>query len=323
MRRMLKLIKELRRRQVFRTTGLYVGGVWIVLQVAEVVLPAFDAPEWVMKALISVGIVGVPIVIALAWIFDITTSGIHLETDAPDAPTVPVGRSKMDYVVVGVLLLALAGSLFGNFAPREPLTLEEIDPVSVLIADFDNSTGDSVFDGALEQALTIAIEESPFITAFDRTSAGRVLAQVYAESKLDASGARLVSAREGIGIVVNGELDENKGQYEITIFAVDVESGEELANFAERADGKSAVLGVIGELARDLREKLGDVNVSREGEETFTTISLEAMHDYVNAQRLARDGIDDQAIGLYRAAVDKENGRNGCSRPGARKHWAC
>lgn len=305
---MLKLIKELRRRRVFRTTGLYIGGVWIVLQVAEVVLPVYDAPEWVMKALISVGVIGVPIVIALAWVFDITTGGIQLESDAAETAPASYGRSKMDFVVVGVLLVALAGSLFGNFAPRGPVTLETIEPVSILIADFENSTGDTVFDGALEQALTIAVEESPFITAFDRTSAGRVLAQIYAESKLDASGARLVSAREGIGIVVNGKLDENDGKYEVTIFAVDVESGEELANMAARAGGKSEVLGVIGELARDLREKLGDVNadITSEGEETFTTVSLEAMHDYVNAQRLARDGIDDRAINLYQSAVEKD-----------------
>lgn len=281
-----------------------------MLQVGEVVLPIYDAPDWIMKALISVAIVGLPIAIVLAWMFDLSSSGIHLETDTADTTEKPVavGRSKMDYVVVGVLLVALAGSLFGNFAPREAVTLEEIDPVSILIADFDNQTGDTVFDGALEQALTIAVEESSFITAFDRTSAGRVLAKVYADAKLDASGARLVSAREGIGIVVNGKLDEDKGEYEVSIFAVDVESGEELATFAEHAGGKSEVLGVIGELARDLREKLGDVNadVASEGEETFTTVSLEAMHDYVNAQRLARDGIDDQAIGLYQSAVDKD-----------------
>jgi tetratricopeptide (TPR) repeat protein len=306
MRRMLSLIRTLRRRQVFRATGLYVGGVWIVLQVAELVLPIFDAPDWVMKALVSVGIVGAPVAVVLAWVFDISPSGINLENDETDAPVIPVGRSKMDFVVVGILLLALAGSLFGNFAPRQPMNLEEIDPVSILIADFDNLTGDSVFDGALEQALTIAVEESPFITAFDRTSAGRVLAQVYAQANLDASGARLVSAREGIGIVVNGRLDENKGKYEVTVFATDVESGDDLASFSDTARGKSEVLGIIGELARDLRKKLGDVNadIASEGEESFTTVSLEAMHDYVNAQRLARDGIDDQAIDLYRSAVE-------------------
>lgn len=305
---MSKLIQELRRRQVFRTVGLYIGGVWLILQVLDLILPVYDAPEWIIKALISVAIAGLPIVVALAWFFDATEDGIHLENENDNKPVKPAGRSKMDFVIIGVLLLALFGSLFGNFSPREPVIPENIDPVSILIADFDNSTGDRIFDGALEQALTIAVEESKFITVFDRLLASQVLTEFYTDSKLDASGARLVSAREGIGLVLNGKLDKNTGKYEISISSIDVESGEELLTLSKKANGKSEVLGIIGELARDLREKLGDVNaeITHEGEESFTTVSLESMHDYVNAQRLARDGLDDQAIDLYQSAVDED-----------------
>jgi tetratricopeptide (TPR) repeat protein len=109
-------------------------------------------------------------------------------------------------------------------------------------------------------------------------------------------------------LVLNGKLDKNTGKYEISISSIDVESGEELLTLSKKANGKSEVLGIIGELARDLREKLGDVNaeITHEGEESFTTVSLESMHDYVNAQRLARDGLDDQAIDLYQSAVDED-----------------
>ncbi|MFT4938360.1 MAG: tetratricopeptide (TPR) repeat protein [Paraglaciecola sp.] len=305
---MSKLINELRRRQVFRASGLYIGGVWIVLQVVSLILPIYDAPEWIMKALISVAIVGFPVIIVLAWVFDITPEGIRLETQQVERRTRATSRNKMDFVIVAVLLVALFGSLFGNFSPRKPVILENVEPVSILIADFDNSTGDRIFDGALEQALTIAVEESRFITVFDRVLASDVLTQFYSDSKLDAAGARLVSAREGIGIVLNGKLDKNTGKYEISISSIDVESGEELVRLSKKAKGKSEVLGIIGELARDLREKLGDVNaeISSEGEESFTTVSLEAMHDYVNAQSLARDGLDEQAIKLYQSAVDKD-----------------
>ncbi len=305
---MKNLFKELRRRQVFRTAGLYIGAAWIVLQVVEFLLPVYDAPVWILKAGIYIAIVGLPIAIALAWVLDIDSSGVHLEgTAEPDSLPQPGGRRKGDFVVIGVLLVALAGSLFGNFAPREPAVLEVIEPISILIADFNNSTGDTVFNGALEQALTIAIEESSFITAFDRNSANRVLAEIEEGSKLYTSGARLVSAREGIDIVLSGQLSEKKGKYEIAITAIDVESGGELANFTNRADTKSEVLGAVGSLARSLREKLGDVKIDiTQGVETFTTMSLEAMHDYVEAQRLARDGNDEEALGLYQSSVAKD-----------------
>lgn len=305
---MKNLFKELRRREVFRSTGLYIGSAWIVLQVADIVLPVYEAPDWVFKALITIAIIGLPIAIALAWIFDFTAEGIQLDADGVGEKKA-IGRSKADYAVIGVLLVALGGSLFVNFAPREAVAPVHVDPVSILIADFANQTGDSVFDGALEQVLTIGVEESSFITAFDRTTATRVLNDIDdAAAQLDAAGARLVSVREGVSIVVSGQLLLDGNKYEVAIDAIDPENGEVLANLKERAGGKSEVLAAVGELARDLREELGDVNVdsSAEGVETFTTVSVKAMHDYVRAQRLARDGKDDEALGLYQSAVKED-----------------
>jgi tetratricopeptide (TPR) repeat protein len=303
---MVKIIQELRRREVFRTTGLYIGGAWIVLQVADIVLPAYDAPDWVFKTLITVAIVGLPIAVGFAWMFDLSAKGIELEVGVPDEQRVHRGR-KGDLAVISVLLVALSGSLYINLT-REPAVIEAVDPVSVLIADLDNQTGDAVFDGVIEQTLALGIEASSFITAYDRTTAGRILAGIDAESSLDAAGARLVSAREGIGIVVGGTLTVDGGEYELSVDLIDTSNGEVLADLDETADGKTEVLTAVAELARGLREALGDVNVDRsaEGEETFTTISLEAMDDYVKAQRLARDGKYGEAIGLYMSAVDKD-----------------
>ncbi|MDH3410692.1 MAG: hypothetical protein OEN51_15145, partial [Gammaproteobacteria bacterium] len=75
---MPNLFRELRRREVFRTAGLYVGVAWILIEGASVLLPAFDAPEWALRALIIAAIVGLPITIILAWIYDITDKGIEV-----------------------------------------------------------------------------------------------------------------------------------------------------------------------------------------------------------------------------------------------------
>ena len=75
---MQRLIRELRRREVFRTAGLYVGIAWIAIEGASVLLPAFDAPEWILRALIIAAIIGFPITIVLAWIYDVTDEGIEV-----------------------------------------------------------------------------------------------------------------------------------------------------------------------------------------------------------------------------------------------------
>ncbi len=312
---MRKLIKELRRRHVFRTAGLYIGGVWIVLQAANMLLPIYDAPEWILKALITISIIGLPIAVVLSWMFDITDSGVQHDSDVTETTKIDSLSKKrqIDFVVIGLLVIGLTGSLFLNLKPQEPLILEDLEPLSVLIADFSNQTGEKVFDGALEQVLSIGLEESSFVNAYDRTSAVRILAKIDEQATLNSAGARLVSTREGISVVVSGEVKADGSKYEVSVYEIDQTNGELLSEFNKRAGNRSEVLMVVGELALKLRKKLGDVSAEnkRDGQETFTTVSLEAMHDYVLAQRLARDGKDDESISLYQSAInyDPEFGR--------------
>jgi len=104
---MNRFIRELRRREVFRTAGLYIGVAWIGIEVASVMLPAFDAPDWVLRALIIVAIVGFPVSLILAWIYDVTEDGVAVQADATDTVVIPFGGRRMDFVVIGVLSVAL------------------------------------------------------------------------------------------------------------------------------------------------------------------------------------------------------------------------
>ena len=95
------------------------------------------------------------------------------------------------------------------------------DPVSVLIADFDNQAKEPVFEGSLEQALNIAIEGASFITSYSRASAQTLANQLKPGSKLDESAARLVAAREGIKIVMTGCVAARGSGYTLSVKAVD------------------------------------------------------------------------------------------------------
>jgi hypothetical protein len=163
---MLKLIKELRRREVFRTAGLYVGVAWIVVEVSSVLFDAFEAPDWALQAVIILAIIGLPVTIVLAWIFDITEHGIEVQAEATDTMVIPFGGRRMDFVVIGVLSVALIFSIYLNVAGKVDTAPEQLEPLSILIADFDNRTGNPIFDGALEQALNIGVESAPFVNSY-------------------------------------------------------------------------------------------------------------------------------------------------------------
>ena len=308
----MKLIRELRRREVFRTAGLYIGVAWIAIEAASVMLPAFGAPEWAMRALIIAAIVGLPVAIVLAWIYDITDKGIEVEADATDTVVVPFGGRKMDFIVIGLLTVALIFSIYMNINDTEDVDPTEISPISVLIADFDNQTGDPLFDGTLEQALQIGIESAPYVAGYRRDAALK-LAKVLDEqtARLDEATARLVAVREGVKLVMAGSIVADGKGFTLFVRALDPRGGEIVTSVKVDAGDKSQVLTAIGTLSGDLREELGDEDLDREklvASETFTAKNLEAAKAYSKAQSLQYNGKYDEAMEFYQQALEHDPG---------------
>ena len=186
---MKKFVRELRRREVFRAVGLYVGVCWLLIEVSSTVLPTFDVADWVIRAIIIIAVVGFPVVIVLAWIYDFTDHGIVVQGDPTDTIVPPIGSRKMDFAVIGVLTVALVVSIYLNVTSG-PKIVEELPPVSVLIADFVNATDDPVFDGSIEQALQIGLEGASFGTAYSRPAAHAQIEKLRPEDEnLDEGGA--------------------------------------------------------------------------------------------------------------------------------------
>ena len=307
---MSKLIRELRRREVFRTAGLYVGVAWILIEAASIFLPAFDAPDWILRALIVAGIAGLPIAIVLAWIYDVTDKGIEVQADATDTVVVPFGGRRMDFVVIGLLSVALVFAVYMNISDDDIVDPTTISPISVLIADFDNRTGDQLFDGTLEQALQIGIESAPFIAGYRRDSAIRLAGTMDATNTvLDEATARLVAVREGVKLVMAGSIEEDDGKYTLYVRAIDPKGGEILTSAKVDAKDKLDVLAAVGTLSGDLREELGDEDLDREKlvtSETFTAKNLEAAQAYSKAQSLQYNGKYEEAMAFYEQALEHD-----------------
>jgi tetratricopeptide (TPR) repeat protein/tRNA A-37 threonylcarbamoyl transferase component Bud32 len=184
-------------------------------------------------------------------------------------------------------------------------------PIKVLIADFDNKTGDPVFDGALEQTFGIGLEGASFITLYDRGQARRLAGQLdpAAAGKLDKDTALLVSRREGVNVVVQAVIEQDKpgGGYTIRTTAVDPISSDVLAENSETIPTKAGVLRAADLLAGRLRASLEGVpveSIKEASKETFTAASLEAMKAYARAQDLTTAGKDEEAIKEYLKALE-------------------
>jgi eukaryotic-like serine/threonine-protein kinase len=213
----------------------------------------------------------------------------------------------------GIVLAALLVLGTWWMTPRGgPTPATARDPVPVLIVDFDNRAQDAIFDGALEQALSIAMEGAPFITAYPRKDA-LSLARTLKQEKLDANSGRLIAAREGIRVILAGSIERDGAGYRVDVRALDPASPDPpLAQASSKAPDKQGVLAAVSKVADRLRNALGDTSPSdRQQAETFTASSLDAVREYTIAQALASDQNDGQALVHYREALkyDKDFGR--------------
>jgi eukaryotic-like serine/threonine-protein kinase len=235
-------------------------------------------------------------------------------TDDGELKPIEVPKKRWPAVAASVLATAIAASAgWWYFTP--PVVVEKA-PVSVLVADFENKTGDPVFDGVVEQALGLGIESASFVTRYPRRDALRVAEGIKPGATLDEQTARLVALREGVARVLVGSVEPSGSQFRITarvLAGTNDPSIEEAVLSVDAAD-RNGVLDAVGRLAGDVREALGDENVGAAqgaAPETFTAASLEAAAAYAKAQELQVAGRVEEAIVQYQETLklDPELGR--------------
>jgi len=179
-------------------------------------------------------------------------------------------------------------------------------PVSILVSDFSNDTGDSVFDETLEPAFSVAMEGASFINSFNRGQAHKVAAKLQpGATQLNEQLARLVATREGINIVIGGSISRDADEYRLAVHAVDGVTGKILSTESEKV-AKQDVLVAMGKLAAGIRKALGDKtpeSVQLTAAETYTTQSLEAAHAYAMGQDFLQAGKWNDAITAYQQAI--------------------
>ena len=222
----------------------------------------------------------------------------------PSSLSIPAPRvTKRSFLGIGIsaaLLVAIAVGVTFFLKSRNKPAVRMGKPISVLVGDFANQTGDSVFNGTVEPMFNLALEGASFINAFDRNQA-RKLAKTVANGadNLEEEPARLVAMSQEISTVITGELSKNGNGYRIRAKAIDAVSGKTLTDAEVTAGSKDEVLSAIPKLAVPIRNALGDTTpASAQFEEVaggFTAASLEAVHE--NAL-----GVEQQFAGKFEEA---------------------
>ena len=173
------------------------------------------------------------------------------------------------------------------------------DKDTLVLTDFTNTTGDSVFDGALRQGLSAQLEQSPFLSLISDQHIEETLALMAQpkDARLTHELGREVCQRTAGAATIEGSIASLGSQYVLGLKAVNCHNGDLLAEEQETANGKEQVLKALGEAATKLRGKLGESLASVQKydapPENVTTSSLEALHAYslgLEAYNVKNDG---------------------------------
>jgi eukaryotic-like serine/threonine-protein kinase len=218
----------------------------------------------------------------------------------------PASRRTVMAAALLALLLTSAGAWWLTNRDQAGSSIASHDPISVLVSDFVNSTGDPVFDGSLENVLSLGIEGASFINAFPRREAAAAAARIRPNATLDETIARLVCQSEGIRTLLVGSIASSGNRYTVSVRAIDPVPGTVIAEVTETAADKSGVLEAVGAVSARVRTALGDATPEQTmaaQQETFTTSSLVSAREYADAQALANANRDEEAIAAYQRAL--------------------
>jgi serine/threonine protein kinase/tetratricopeptide (TPR) repeat protein len=227
------------------------------------------------------------------------------QLSSPQAPRSGKRRVAGALALVAMMALAAAGGWFLRFRPG---TAQAHKPVTLLLADFRNGTSDSIFDSTLEPTVALQLEGAPFISVFNRAQARTTLAELRpGATQLDEANARLVAVREGVDMVVSGAVTTQGSGYKIVSKVSNALTGKTIATQDSESPDKNNILRAVAALADQMRTALGDTaseSAKLAEAETFTTGSLEATHEYAEAQDARYAGKPDAAIKGFRRAVE-------------------
>jgi len=216
-------------------------------------------------------------------------------------------RWKIPALVLGLVVVAGSIGFIKWRSARRPSLTEKN---TIVLADFTNTTGESVFDGTLKQALAIQLEQSPYLRLLPDQQVRSTLKLMDRppDTRLDTDTAREVCLRSNSKVLLSGSVSSMGTHYMIGLRALDCQTGETLASVGSEAENRDAVLKQLGRAGDELREKLGEslASVQRHNKplDQATTASLEALQAYTEGRALQWKKGDQASIPFHKRAVE-------------------
>jgi serine/threonine protein kinase/tetratricopeptide (TPR) repeat protein len=238
-----------------------------------------------------------------------TESG-QLSKGTRSTAATPIAKRWKVLIPVAVIVLLLSVVGYFHFHTYFQTTAKLTDKDTIVLADFANSTDDSVFDGTLRQGLAAQLEQSPFLSLISRERMQRELRLMgqSPDARLTPEIARDVCERTGSAVVLDGTIASLGSQYVLGLRAKDCRTGNVLAEEQVQAARKEDVLNALDEIASKFRSRVGESLTTVQKHNTplaeATTSSLDALKAYSAGWEISWSKGSGAAIPFFKRAID-------------------
>ncbi|GAB2664770.1 hypothetical protein [Arenimonas aestuarii] len=315
----MKFLAELRRRNVIRVAGLYLVGAWLLVQIAETLLPIFKTPDWVLQSLVVLLALGFVPALVLAWVFEMTPQGLRRESEVePPANTVDHTARKLDIAVIVLLVAVAAMMLWGRSGsgvpsageiaavPSSANTGDEPAPAlvdaplrSIAVLAFDDLSADqdqAYFAEGVSEELLNVLARIDGLKVAARTSSFK-----FKDGDADIGE---IGRALGVDAVLEGSVRKSGDQMRITAQLIKVSDGFHL--WSESYDRKvDNIFAVQDEIATAIVDAL-KLQLDIEEETAGRTTNVAAYDLYLRGRQEGRQPTREgllKAIDLYEQAL--------------------
>ncbi len=239
-----KFLAELKRRNVYRAAVGYCAVSWLLIQIATQVFPFFGISNSTVRMIVVISIAGFPIAMLVAWLYEITPAGLVREEEVTPAARKGIGR-RMDFIIIGVLALAVALLLIDRFRPRD------VSAKSIAVLPFENMTADKE-----NEYFADGIQDD-ILTSLSKISDLKVISRTSTLSYRTQEKRKLGEIAEALGVtnILEGSVRRSGDRVAVNVQLTDTQKDRQI--WGERYDRTlEDSLGLQGELAAEIAKAL-------------------------------------------------------------------
>jgi TolB-like protein/Flp pilus assembly protein TadD len=235
---------ELKRRNVYRAAAAYGVVAWLLIQIATQVFPFFDIPNWAVRLVIVVLLLGFPLAMIPAWIFEWTPEGLKRTSEVPASESIRHGTGrKLDFLIIGVLLIVIGFLLWQRFSPGREKSIAVL-PFANLSTEEENTF---LADGIQDDLLT-NLAKIKDLKVISRTS-------VMKYRKAEARNIREIGKSLGAANILEGSVRRLGDRIAVNVQLIDTRTDRHI--WAERYDRQVVdAAGIEGQLATEIADAL-------------------------------------------------------------------